>query len=443
MDPEPIYIILIIILLTILTGFFVLSTESIVESSKNKISDMANEGNKKAQKLLLIIINENKYKACMKFSIVFSLFIIAGLAGLFLTQDLLSAFLKINTNLNSTLFLYLSFFIVIILTTILYFIFGVVLPTKIASINPEHTALKTMNLSNILVTINTPIIALSFIVIKGILRLFGIKEFNEDDKASEDEIMEMVEDGVISDSEKEMIDSVFEFNDISCEEIMTPRKEVFMIDIENPLKDYVDEMLLESYSRMPVYENDIDNIIGILYLKDFLIEARKVGFENVNIRKILREPLFVPARKKLNDLFKELQENKTHLAILIDEYGGFSGIVTNEDLVEEIMGEIDDEFDDEDYIIKKIHDNTYKVQGIVTIKELNDELDLDLDEDSQDYDTLGGLILYLLDRIPDDDEHPEVTLDGIKFKVANIIDRRIDTVIISLPKEEEKEETEE
>lgn len=438
MDPEPIYIILLILLLTLINAFFVLCNTSVIQSNKNKVKDLIDDGNEKAQKLLDVLESENKYEATMQFAIVLSTFFTSAISVVLLAPK----FARVFHGMNPTGAYWLSAIIIILVITLVNVIFGVLIPTKIAANNPEKIAMKTIGIGKFFVFIYSPLVIVSFYIAKGVLYLFRIKLSADDDKADEDQIMELVEDGVISDREKEMIDSVFEFNDISCEEIMTPRKEVYMIDINAPLKEYVDEMIDESYSRIPVYENDIDNIIGILYLKDFLLEARKVGFENVDIRKIIREPLFVPARKKINELFKELQLSKTHLAILIDEYGGFSGIVTNEDLVEEIMGEIDDEFDDEDEDIKHIHDNVYKVKGIVTIKELNDGLNLELDEDSQDYDTLGGLILFLLDRIPNDDEKPEVEFKDIKFKVVDIENRHIESVIVTLPeiKEEDKKE---
>lgn len=430
MDPEPLYIIILLIILTIFNSFLIASNTSISLSNKSKVKEMIEEGNAKANRLLKLLENETRVLAIMNIAIVIQAFFTSAIAVITLTTPFASIF----KGMDKTLAYYLSAFIITIIVSFINLIFGVVIPRLSSSINPEKMAMKLMGYANFVVVLYTPFYVIIETFSKICLRLVGIKTIKNDEKASEDEIMELVEDGGISESEKEMIDSVFEFNDISCEEIMTPRKDVYMIDINEPLKNYVDEMLDESYSRIPVYDGDIDNIIGILYLKDFLLEARKVGFENVNIRKIIREPLFVPARKKINELFKELQVSKTHLAILIDEYGGFSGIVTNEDLVEEVMGDIDDEFDDEDTTIKKIGDFTYKIQGITTIKEINDELHIDLDEDSQDYDTLGGFIVYLLDRIPDDKETPEVVYKGIRFKVAKVTNRRIETVIMNLPK---------
>ena len=187
-----------------------------------------------------------------------------------------------------------------------------------------------------------------------------------------------------------MIESVIGFDNKLAEEIMTARTEVFMIDIDAPIEEYIDSMLELKYSRIPVYEEDIDNIIGILYIKDFLLHSYNVGFKNVNIRKILRPAYFVPERKNINDLFLELQNKKKHMAILIDEYGGFSGLVTMEDLIEEIMGDIDDEYDHDVPDIMVLDNKNFYVEGSVSIKEFNSKTGLKLDKESENYNTLGG-----------------------------------------------------
>ena len=173
--------------------------------------------------------------------------------------------------------------------------------------------------------------------------------------------------GMINKDEGEMINSIISFDDKSAEDIMTPRTEVFAIDINDPYTEYIDELLTVRYSRIPVYDDEIDNIVGILYIKDYLQEAYSAGFENISVRKIMRPAYFVPERKNVNELFNEMREDNFHLAILIDEYGGFSGIVTMEDLLEEIVGDIDDEFDQDEPEIEKISRNTYYAKGTLSI----------------------------------------------------------------------------
>ncbi|MFS8541417.1 MAG: CBS domain-containing protein, partial [Tissierellales bacterium] len=184
-----------------------------------------------------------------------------------------------------------------------------------------------------------------------------------------------------------------------------------------------------------VYEGDIDNIVGILYLKDFLLESYKVGFENVNIKDIIRPAYFVPEYKNINELFLELQSQRQHMAILIDEYGGFSGIVTMEDLIEEIVRDIEDEYDIDEPLIKKIDDNSYYVSGSIFIEDLNDALDIELEEDLEVYETLGGMLIYLLGYIPNDGDKVLVEHKNIKFYIEEVKERRIQMVRIVLNQE--------
>ena len=213
-----------------------------------------------------------------------------------------------------------------------------------------------------------------------------------------------------------------------------------MIDLEDPIEDYLAEMMELKYSRIPVYDGDVDDILGILYLKDFLLEAYKVGFKNVNIKKILRPAYYIPERKNINDLFNELQEKKMHMAILIDEYGGFSGIVTMEDLIEEIVGDIDDEYDHDEPDIMKIDDNTYVAKGVISVKEFNSNVGSELDDDSEEYDTLGGFLIDLIGYIPDDGDKVKVEYENLEFNIEEVNEKRIQVVRIIVNEIEEDKE---
>lgn len=248
-----------------------------------------------------------------------------------------------------------------------------------------------------------------------------------------------VETGIFDEYESEMLDSVFEFADIQAKEIMTSRTDVYAIDVAEPLSSYLDEMLETRHSRIPVYEEDIDNIVGVLYLKDFILEARRCGFDHVDIRSLLHKPYFVLESKNINELFKELQESHQYIAVLIDEYGGFSGIVTIEDLVEEVMGSIDDTGDDDEPKIEEIDDHTWLLKGLVTINDLNDDLDVELESDS--HDTVSGLLLDELGYIPEEDDLQTLELGGLRFEIQKIQDKRIEQILVTkLPKPEPEEE---
>ena len=231
-------------------------------------------------------------------------------------------------------------------------------------------------------------------------------------------------------SKKEMINGIIKFNDKRAEKIMTPRTEVYCINVDDLLEEYLDELLDKRYARIPVYEDEIDNIIGVLYIKDFIIEAKNKGFENINIRDILQEPLFIPECKMVQDLFKELQETKRHIAILVDEYGGFSGIVTMEDIIEEIMGEIDDEYDISQDGIKKLDNNKFLVDGITTLEEINNKLNIEMK--SEDIETISGFLINILGRIPIEEDEKIVKYNNISFKIYEVTDKRIEKVMISL-----------
>ena len=264
-----------------------------------------------------------------------------------------------------------------------------------------------------------------------LIKLFGFNVDGLDEKVSKEEIKSMVEvgqeHGVINETEKEMIDSIFEFDDKLAYEVMTPRTNVYLINIDIPLSEYIDELIEERYSRVPVYEGDTDNIIGILYMKDFFIEARKCGFDSVDIRSILQEPYFIPETKNIDELFKELQSSKKHMAILIDEYGGFSGIVSIEDLIEEIMGEIEDEYDEEVSTIKKIDSNIFMVDGLIPLDEFNEKFHTNIE--ANNYDTIGGFVIDKLGRIPSsvDNEH-NVEHDNLVLKIDEIKEKRINRI---------------
>ena len=177
-----------------------------------------------------------------------------------------------------------------------------------------------------------------------------------------------------------------------------------MIDINDEADEYLDELMELRYSRIPVYEDDLDNIIGILHIKDYFIKARESGYENVDLRSILRKPYFVPETKNIDSLFFDLQKSKNNIAILIDEYGGFSGIVTTEDIIEEIVGEIEDEFDEEEPEIEQIDENTYLLSGFAYLDDINEEIGTDLESDNSE--TIGGFLIDILGEIPDEDEVP-------------------------------------
>ena len=255
-------------------------------------------------------------------------------------------------------------------------IFGDMVPTKTAKNNSEKLSLKLAGFQGFLNILLSPLIFITEGIGDLILKLFRQNTNADQFEFSEEDVISLLEagekSGELKKESKKMIGSIFRFDDERADQIMTPRTDVFMIDINDPREEYIDELMSLRYSRIPVYENEYDNIIGILNIKDFLIKARKDGFDKVDIKPILRDPLYAPETKNIDSLFMEMQKEKQHIAVLIDEYGGFSGIVTIEDIIEEIVGDIDDEYDEEDDVIDKIGENTYVVDGSVSLDDLNE-----------------------------------------------------------------------
>jgi len=307
------------------------------------------------------------------------------------------------------------------------FLFGRLVPYRLAVRAPEKTLLSVLPVFSLCITLLTPFrIILS--VISGIcLRLFGIDPNQPAEQVTEEEIRSMVEEssesGGIEQSEMEMINNIFEFDDRTAEEVMTHRTEMIAVPVDATLPEVIDHAVEEGCSRIPVYEDDIDNIIGVLYVKDLLQFVTKPPAE-FNIRKHMRSALFVPETTRCEDLMQQLKTKKLQMAIVVDEYGGTSGLVTMEDLIESIFGSIQDEYDDEEELITKTSESSYLINGITTLEEVEKLFDIKFPEETE-YDTLGGFITEQLDHIPADDEKAQVKCEDILFTVISIEDRRI------------------
>lgn len=275
-----------------------------------------------------------------------------------------------------------------------------------------------------------------FIIVLLLLKktnLFGEKKNIEEDVMSI--LEEGQEQGAIKEEGKKMINSIFAFDDEMAYEIMTPRTDVFMIDINDPCEEYIDELMELRHTRIPVYDDDPDQIIGILNIKDYLIQAREQGFDNIEIRPILRDAYFVPDSKKIDTLFFEMQKSRQQIAVLIDEYGGFSGIVTMEDIIEEIVGDIDDEYDEEEELIKQIGDNEYIIDGNASIDDINEELGINLESESSE--TISGFLIDLYGDIPEENEKKTVMYENYEFLIIEVKDLRIEKIKLTIHRDEQ------
>ncbi len=431
MDPDPdgdsIFLqILILIVITLINAFFSCAEMAMVSSNKNKIKRLAEGGNKKAELVQKIMEEPTKFLSTIQVAITLAGFFSAGSAATGLSGPMGEFLLTIHIPYGDEI----SFFLVTIILAFFTLVFGELVPKRIALSKTEEISMFVIGPVNLLSKVASPFIKLLSFSTNLVMKLFGSKVNVQEDILSREEIKSLIDEGqvhgVLNENEREMINSIIEFDDTLAKEIMTPKVNVFAINILDPIESYVDKLMDTKYSRIPVYEDDIDNVIGILYFKDYMKEAIKVGYSNVNMRSILIKPYLVPDSKNIYELFKELQVSKNHIAVLIDEYGGFSGIVTMEDLVEEVMGDIEDEYDIYVPKIKMLDNSTYLLDGLLTIDELNEELDLGIA--SENYDTISGFLIDTMGAIPSDDEDRTIEIDNLVFKIISVKQKRIDKI---------------
>lgn len=426
-DPDLYGYLIILFLNLILLGLFQSFTTALDSTSQSRLKKFADE-NERYLKRLDFTINLLERPLKYQFSIkLFSLLIFSY-----------SIFILCKIPYD--------FILLVILWLILVVTFSILLSLKFALLHSEKIAIKCCYFVYGLHIISLPLFWISKTIVNIILILFKEDIDIENKFFSEDEVMSMLEvgreSGIIKEEGRKMISSIFNFDDELAYEIMTPRTDVFAIDILEPTSEYIDKLMELRYSRIPVYEDDYDNIIGILNIKDYLIKARETGFDKVDIRGILREPYFVPETKNIDSLFFELQKTKNHIAILIDEYGGFSGIVTMEDIVEEIVGDIDDEYDEDAHIVNKIDENTFLIDGNVSLDDLEEDYGIVLESDSSE--TIGGFIIDHLGEIPtESDLGKEVDFGNYKITITSVKERRIDKVKLVVTETKEDAEDEE
>ena len=435
-DPDPTgsfapQIVILVVLIAI-NAFFAMAEMATVSVNRAKIRSLAEDGAKNAKILANLMERPNRFLSVIQVCITFAGFLQSAIMATGIAE-------VFSVELESLGIPYAYQIGIVVMTVILAFInlvFGELIPKRLALQHSEKIALFTAGGVRAAAIFTFPFVWLISKTVGFFLLLFGIKEDKIEEVYSEEEILSILEvgqeSGHIDETGKEMIDNIFQFDDKLAYEIMTPRTDIYMQDINDHLADYVDEMIGTRFSRIPYFDKDNDDIVGVLYMKDFFIQAKKVGFGRVNIKKLLRKPYFVPESKNIADLFEEMIESKTHIAFLVDEYGGLSGIVTTEDLVEEIMGDISDEYDDDEPKMEKIADNTWVMDGNYYLDDLNEELSLKMESD--DYETIGGLLIDRLGEIADDDDAEKqiVYIDKCKFTIELWKDRRIETVKLEI-----------
>lgn len=433
--------ILLLIVLILLNAFFAAVEIAVISVNEGKIKKNAEDGDKKSRKLNKLIANMSGFLATIQVGVTLSGLLASAAAAQSFVEPIVSLF-----NVQGATRDWVEAATLVVITLVLAFftlVFGELVPKRIAMQKAEKTALKFSGTILFCSKILAPFVWLLTKTTNGVLRLFGIDPNRNDEEVTEEEIRIMVEEGeeagVVEESEKQMIDNVFELNDLRICEIMTHRTEIAAISSEDGIDEAIEIATKEGYSRIPVYEETIDDIIGILYVKDLLKFVTKNAPKNFDIKKILRPVYFVPDTNTASEVLSELQKRHQHIAIVLDEYGGTAGLVTMENLIEAIVGNIQDEYDDEEEEIKKVDDNIFEIDGASDLEEVSETIGFDLPEG--EYTTVSGMITDKLNRVLEDGETPTVEFDGFKCDVLKTEDHRIVSVrITKYPKQVEEDE---
>jgi putative hemolysin len=428
-------------ILILLNAYFAATEIAFISLNDAKVEKQAKDGNKKAKQIQKMLKNPSKFLATIQIGIT-----LAGFLSSAFASDAFAGMLAPKLNewmpfISIAVWQNISIVIITIILSFFTLVFGELVPKRLAMKYYEKISFATIGVIKAISVITAPFVKLLTWSTNIVSKIFGVSE-QEEEIVTEEEIKMMVdqgeEKGSIEENEKELINNVFEFNDIVASEIMTHRTDMYAIEINQDLYELLDEIDEYKYSRIPVYSESIDNIEGILFLKDILklVSTRK----EIKIADIMREAYFVPETKPIDEIFEELQANKMQMAIVVDEYGGTAGVLTMEDILEELVGNIFDEYDDIEFEYKKLDDNTYLIDGSVSLYELKKILDVEIPEG--DYETLSGYLIEKLGRLPEEGEYPIIEDDKLTYKIQEFEDKRIRWVKVCKNKQEINENNE-
>ena len=446
LDSSPIWRQLLLQAALILVNAFFAATElAVLSVNENKIRKQAEDGDKRAAKLLKIIEQPTAFLSTIQVGIT-----LAGFLGSAFAADGFASRLTnwlVNdiglTGISASTLNTLSVIIITIILSYFTLVLGELVPKRIAMQKSDFIIKISLGVVGFLSAILRPISWFLSVSTNGVLRLLGIDPHKEEEEVSEEEILMMVdiseEAGNIESGEKEMIENIFEFNNNTAEDIMVHRTDMEIVWLDDTPEQIIERIRESGLSRFPVCEEDIDDIVGLLATRDYLLNMQLP--EPLPLRDLLRAPLFVPESIHTDVLFRQMQEQKNHMAIVVDEYGGTSGLITLEDLLECIVGNIYDEFDpQEEQSITKLEENLWKIAGSTDLEEISEALNIDLPKE-EEFDTLGGMILDHLNTIPEDGSTFTVDLMGMHIEVLQIEDRRIEWTNVSLLPQQSEEES--
>ena len=446
-DPGPANLIFQVVLLFVLilvNAFFAMSEIAIISLNDNKVAKMAEEGNKKAKQIMKLTKDSSRFLSTIQIGVT--------LAGFMTSASASQAFVEmLSSSINSVPFLApipdavvngFSLVVITLITSYFSLVLGELAPKRIAMQAPEKVSFKVVGILLGVLAVTKPFVKVLSVSTNAVVRLLGFDPNADEEPVTEEEIRMMVdvggEKGVIENSQKEMINNIFEFDDLDASDIMSHRTDMVAAEAHDPLSEIVSLSMDNGYSRIPVYDDDPDNIVGIAYIKDLLKYIGSDLPDDMTLRDIIREASFVPETMQCADLFKKMTDDHTQMAIVVDEFGGTAGIVTLEDVLESIVGNIQDEYDDEDEEISKIDDTTFTIDGITYLDELDEITSIELPEG--DYDTVAGFLISQLGFLPKDGEMNVVEYENLRFTILNVDDRRIGKVKIEILPEPSNED---
>ncbi len=433
-QPDPSFAallldLLVLAILILINAFFSASEIAIISLNDNIVRKKAEEGDKAFRKIAKLVSEPSAFLATIQVGVTLAGFLSSAFAA-----DKFAHRLQVMIGINSEAVYNISVVVVTIILSYFSLVLGELVPKRVAQNNPEKFAKRVVGIISGIGKVMRPFIVLLTFSTNLILRLLGVKPGKNDRSVTEEEIRMMVdvgrEAGNIHAAEKEMIENIFEFNDKEVSEIMTHRTNIVSLDVDATFGEVLDVAIHEKYTRIPVYEESIDNIIGVLHTKDLLIHAAEGPKQPFSLRSMLRAPYIVPESKDVDTLFREMQRDRAQLAVVIDEYGGTAGIITLEDLLEEIVGNLQDEYDEDELEIVQKDKLTYIIAGMTQLDEVGEALGIEFPD--EDYDTLAGLFISLLDRIPEENEQPEVTFRNMRLKVLEMDEKRVSRIQLTI-----------
>ncbi len=429
-----IFNLILLFLLILVNAFFAMSEIAIISLNDNLIDKMADDGDKKALQVKKLTENPSNFLSTIQIGVTLAGFLTSASASTTFASMLSGVLVPLMPKIPASIINAVCVVIITLIMSYFSLVLGELAPKRMGMQKPDKIAFKVVGILLVVKKIASPFVKILSFSTNTVVRLFGFDPNADEESVTEEEIRMLVdvgeEKGVIESEQKEMINNIFEFDDIDVTDIMTHRTDMVAVEDTDTLKEAVRLSIENGYSRIPVYHEDQDNIIGIIYIKDLLQYVSASLPEDAKPTDIMREAYYVPSSKKCGDLFSEMTEKRVQMAVVVDEYGGTAGIVTMEDLVEAIVGNIRDEYDDEEEEIVEESENVFTIDGTAFIEEVN-ELVGDIIPEGE-YDTLGGFIISLLGFLPKDGDMNEVQFQNVKFTILNVEERRIGKVRVEI-----------